>query len=134
MIGWIKLHRSLLEWEWYDDLNATRLLIHLLVSVNYQDKKWKGIIIKSGSMAFSWETLSASCGLTTMQCRTAMDKLEKSKEVTRNVTRKYQVVSLVKWDKLQSNEESVNNQITGKEQTSNRKVTTTKESKEIKEI
>ena len=39
MIGWIKLHRTLKDWEWYDDINATRLLVHLLISVNYQLKQ-----------------------------------------------------------------------------------------------
>jgi len=62
--GWIKLHRSIKDWEWYDDTNATRLLIHLLVTVNYEDKKWKGNTIKAGSLAFSWDTLSNELGLT----------------------------------------------------------------------
>ena len=90
MSGWIKLHRSLLNWEWYDDKNATRLLVHLLVSVNYEDKKWKGIIITAGSMVLSWETLSKEVGLSSAQCRTAMTKLENSGEVTRYVTNKSQ--------------------------------------------
>ena len=25
--GWIKIHRQLTEWEWYDDLNTFRLFI-----------------------------------------------------------------------------------------------------------
>lgn len=133
--GWIKLHRSLRDWEWYDDKNARLLLIHLLISVNYKDKKWKGTVIKAGSMVFSWETLSKNCNLKLMQCRTAMRKLEKSGEVTRYSTNKYQVVSLVKWDDLQSNDNQVNsqdnNQVTSKYQANNRQVTTTKESNNI---
>ena len=32
MSGWIKLHRSTTEWEWYSDHNTTRLFIHLLIN------------------------------------------------------------------------------------------------------
>lgn len=143
MVGWIKLHRSLKDWEWYSDINATRLLVHLLVSVNYEDKKWKGILIESGSMVLSWNSLSNSCGLSIQQCRTSMNKLKKSKEVTIKSTNKYQVVSLVKWKELQNESELVNkqtnNQITSNQQSNNKQVTTTKEynnkrNKEIKNL
>lgn len=133
MTGWIKLHRKLKDWQWYDDHNATRLLIHLLISVNYEEKKWMGITIKPGSMAFSWETLSIQCGLSVMQCRTAMDKLISSKEVTREVTNKYQLITLVKWEELQSNDNQLTAELTNKQQANNKQITTTKEDKEIKE-
>lgn len=100
--NWVKLHRSLIDWEWWDDHNATRLLICLLLSVNYEDKKWKGVEVKAGSMVLSWETLSHKSHLTVKQCRTAMSKLEKSGEVTRETTNKYQVVTLAKWEDLKS--------------------------------
>lgn len=131
MAGWVKLHRKLKDWEWYDDINATRLLIHLLVSVNYEDKYWKGITIKAGSMVLSWATLSHGCKLSVQQCRTAMTKLKSSKEVTINPTNKYQVVTLLKWDKFQLTDDDANKQlniqVTSNQQTSNKQVTTTKE-------
>jgi len=129
MSGWIKLHRSLKGWEWFDDHNATRLLLYLLISVNYESKKWKGITIQAGSMVFSWQTLSAGCGLSIQQCRTAMQKLIDSEEVTSQSTNKYQLVSLVKWDKLQNDSEEVTSKPTDKEQANNKQITTTKEDK-----
>jgi len=133
MSGWIKLHRSLLNWEWYDDKNATRLLVHLLVSVNYEDKKWKGIVINAGSMVLSWETLSKGIGLSSAQCRTAMTKLENSGEVTRHITNKYQLVTLVKWEEMQSNDNQIAGNLAGKSQADNKQIATTKEIKENKE-
>lgn len=133
MSGWIKLHRSLLNWEWYDDKNATRLLVHLLVSVNYEDKKWKGIVITAGSMVLSWETLSKEIGLSSAQCRTAMTKLENSGEVTRHITNKYQLVTLVKWEEMQSNDNQIAGNLAGKSQADNKQIATTKEIKENKE-
>lgn len=37
MKGWLKLHRQITEWEWYDDANTFRLLIHLLIMANSKD-------------------------------------------------------------------------------------------------
>lgn len=134
MIGWIKLHRKLRDWQWYDDHNATRLLIHLLISVNYEDKKWKGILIKSGSLVTSWEHLSKDCGLSLQQTRTSMTKLESSGEVTRNVTNKFQLITLVKWEELQLKDNQITEELTDNQQSNNKQVTTTKEEKEYKEV
>lgn len=133
MSGWIKLHRSLLEWEWFDDHNATRLLIFLLISVNHEDKKWKGVTVKAGSMIFSWETLSNSIGLTIQQVRSAMKKLESSREVNRQSTNQYQIITLVKWDKMQSDRKKLTGNQQQNQQTDNKRITTTKEEEEYKE-
>lgn len=127
MSGWIKLHKTLKDWEWYDDHNATRLLVHLLLSVNYEDKQWKWQTIKAGSCVTSWENLAKEIGLSVKQTRTAMSKLERSKEVARYTTNKWQAITLVKWDKLQ-----VECSKEGKQQGTQR--ATTKEYKEIKNI
>ncbi len=133
MSGWIKLHRSLVDWEWYDDPNATRLLIHLLITVNYEDKKWHGILIKSGSRITSWEHLADEVGLSIRQTRTAVEKLEQSKEITRNVTNRFQLITLVKWEQLQAFGSEDDKQMTGKRQTDDKQATTTKEREEVKE-
>jgi len=133
MSGWIKLHRSLLEWDWYGDINATRLLIHLLLSVNYEDKKWRGQDVKAGSIILSWETLSKAVGLSVKQCRTAMQKLENSGEVARQRADQWQVITLCKWDKLQGCENDVADKRAVRGQTKGRQRATTKEYKEIEE-
>jgi len=73
----------------------------LLLSVNYEDRQWKGQTIKAGTTVTSWENLAKEIGLSVKQTRTAMDKLERSQEVTRYTTNKWQSISLVKWEKLQ---------------------------------
>lgn len=137
-IGWIKLHRSLISWEWYDDENCLRLLIHLLITVNYIDKNWRGEHIRAGSRVTSWEKLAGELNLSVRQIRTAMSKLEKSGEVTRKASTKWQTVTLCKWDSLQderqANDKQGGRQETDKRQTNDRQTTTTKESKKEKNI
>lgn len=144
MAGWVKLHRSLLNWQWYEDHNATRLLIHLLISVNYQDKQWRGHTIKAGSMAFSWDTLSVAVGLTIKQCRRAMEKLESGQEVGRQRAGNFQLVTLIKWEELQqldttegreTGEERADKwQAKGSERATTKEVKNNKEGKEVKNI
>lgn len=135
MVGWIKLHRSLKDWEWYSDHNATRLLIHLLVSVNYEDKPWKNEIVKAGTMITSWDNLSHETGLSVKQVRTAMSKLEKGREVGRQVggngASKWQVITLMKWDKLQDDGQ-INGQTKGSKSGKQRATTKEVKKQEVK--
>ena len=56
--GYVKIYRSLLKWEWYDDVNTCRLFLHLLLTVNYTDGQWHGMTIKAGSRVCSIRKLS----------------------------------------------------------------------------
>lgn len=132
--GWIKLHRRLQDWEWYDDHNATRLLIHLLITVNHKPKKWKGITIQPGQIITSWDKLSTEIFLTKRQCRTAMDKLISSNEVTKQMTGVGQRITLVKWEELQQNDLELTGNVSTKSQLDDSSMTTTKEYKEYKEV
>lgn len=131
MAGWIKLHRSLLDWEWYKDHNTTRVLIHLLVSVNYEDKRWKGVDVKAGSIITSYSNLSNDIGLSIQQIRTILKRLKINKQINIQSTNKFIHISLIKWEELQEvNTKSTSKQHESK-QSNNNQITTTKESKEI---
>ncbi len=54
--GFILLHRSILRWEWYGDLNTARLFIHLLLTVNYEPQRWQGIAVERGSAWRAWQS------------------------------------------------------------------------------
>jgi biotin operon repressor len=134
-LGWIKLHRKLLEWEWYDDANTFRLFIHCLLECNYTDKKWRGIIIEKGSFITSHETIAKKLKLSRQQIRTSINKLILSKNITIKTTNKYTVVTVVKYSDYQflenENNQQNNKQITNKQPTNNQQITTTKNIKNI---
>ena len=104
-IGWIKMHRSLLNWEWYDDLNVRVLFFHLLLTVNYEDKKWRGLNIKKGSRITGREQLSKETGMSVRNVRTAIEKLESTKELTIKKDAKGSMFTLVNWCKYQSTDQ-----------------------------
>lgn len=128
-IGFIKLHRQILNWEWYSDINTTRLFIHLLLTANYENKKWQGIDIPRGSLINTYQKLAQQIGLTIQQTRTSLNKLELTGEITRSKGLNYTLISITYYNNYQSINKIDNRQSTDNQQTDNREVTTTKEVK-----
>lgn len=107
MAGWIKVHRSLLEWEWYGDVHTKVLFIHLLLSANHADNKWRGIEIGRGQLWTSVKHLSEATGLSDKQIRNALKKLEKTGEICNEGASKGTMITVCKYDSYQdlSNDE-----------------------------
>ena len=80
--NYIKLSRGLLEWEWYTDINTTRLFIHMLLKANWKDGNFKGTTVPRGSFVSSIGKLSSEIGLTEREIRTAISHLKMTGEVT----------------------------------------------------
>lgn len=136
--GFIKIHRRMLKWEWFSDINTTHLFIYLLLIANWEDKKWKGLLIKRGQVVTGLKKLSAGAGLSIQQTRTSLKKLVSTNEITIKSTNKYSVITIEKYGNYQKKEDrgnnQNNNQITNEQQSNNKQLTTTKELKELKEI
>lgn len=108
MSGWVKLHRSLLEWEWYRDINVCRLFIHLLLTANFEEKKVKGQNIERGVLLTTWPELCQATGLSIQQARTAMGKLKSTGEITVKITGKQQAVTVVNYSAYQNDDREDN--------------------------
>lgn len=128
MSGWVKLHRNILEWEWYDDPNTMRVFIHCLIKANYKDKNWRGIEIKRGQFISSLDSLSNELKLSVQQIRTSLKKLKSTNEITSKGGNQHTVFTVVSYDLYnQSTDEATNEQ-----QTDNKRVTATKNDKKEK--
>lgn len=136
--GWIKIHRKITKWEWYDDGNTFRLFLHLLITANYESKKWHGITVNRGELITSIRNLAKTLKLSEQKIKTAINKLKSTHEITNKSTNKYTIVTICNYDSYQSlenqnntqNNTQNNNQITNEQQTNNKQITTTKEYKE----
>jgi len=125
MSGFITLHRKLLDWEWYSDINTKTLFIHCLLKANWEDKNWRGIDVKRGSFVTSYDSLSKETKLTIQQIRTSIFKLTKTQEINIQTTNKFTLLSVVKYEDYQSLEiKSTHKQQTNNKQP-NKQVTTT---------
>jgi DNA-binding transcriptional MerR regulator len=128
MSGWIKIHRQILEWEWYSDNNSFRVFLHLLLKANHKQKRYKGLELKIGTIITSRDILAIETGLSIQQIRTALDKLKSTNEVTIKTSSQGTIIEVVNYAKYQL----VTNEVTIKEPTSNQQVTTNKNVKKEK--
>ena len=64
MRDYIKVSRSMLDWEWYSDINTSRLFIHMLLKANWKDGNFKGTTVPRGSFVSSIRKLADETSLT----------------------------------------------------------------------
>lgn len=132
--GFVSLHRKLLDWEWYDDINVKVLFIHLLLKANWKEKDWHGINIKRGSFITSINKLAVETHLSPMQVRVALDKLILTNEITKVSNREYTVITVNNYCLYQDSNTQDNEPVTNQQHTDNKPVTTTnKDNKDNKE-
>ena len=128
----IKIYRSLLNWEWYSDINTTRVFLHMLLKANWKDSKFLGNVIPRGSFVSSIGKLAEETSLTIQEVRTAISHLKSTNEITSKSTSKYTVFIINNYDLFQSVNIQNNNQSTNEQQTNNKQSTTSEEKKEKK--
>ena len=136
MEGWIKLHRQLLEWEWYDEPNTFRLFMHCLLKANHKDNNYRGQLVKTGTFLTSRDLLASETGLTVQQVRTSLKRLESTNEITTKKSKKGTVLQVVKYLKYQHDNQQINQQnnqiVTNNQPTNNQQLTTNKNDNNVK--
>lgn len=121
--GWICLHRGLLDWEWYNDINVTRLFIHCLLRANHKPKQWRGIDIARGQFWTSLPSLQQETGLSASQIRTCINKLKSTGELAVKSQATGRMVTVLKYNDYQENDRLPDRPVTDQSQTSDRQVT-----------
>jgi hypothetical protein len=128
MSGWIKLHRQIIDWEWFSDTTTFRVFLQLLLKANHKEKKYRGMVLKIGTVITSREILAFETRLSVQQVRTALDKLKSTNEITIKTSSQGTIIEVINYAKYQL----VTNEVTIKEPTSNQQVTTNKNEKKEK--
>lgn len=123
-VGYIKLPRWIMDWQWYEDSNVYKLLTHLLLKANFEPKEWQGQKIMPGQLITSFDKLSIYSGLSVSKVRTALKKLESTGDVKLEPTNRFTKITLADYFFYHKQDEQRMN----KKSTSNSKqMTTTKE-------
>ena len=120
--GWIKLHRSITDWEWFADAETLKLFLYLLLTANYEDRKWKDITIQRGQLVISTEDLAQRLKSTRQKIRTQLKRLDTCGTIALQATNKFTLVTICNYDNYQESSEAeqptdnqqTNQQITSK--------------------
>lgn len=141
VVGYIKIDRKILKWEWWSDINTYRLFTYMLMVAYWRPGNYKGREILRGSFPSSIKDLSRETNLTENEIRTAIRHLKSTGEITSKSYNKFTVFTVKNYDLYQSDNEQnykeSTGEITSKSQAINEQITNLpiiKESKkEIKE-
>lgn len=99
--GWVRLYRSTLNWEWFDDPLTLQLWVVCLLKANYTPTRWQGIDIERGAFVTSVGGLCAETGQTARQIRTRLTRLQASGEISIRATNQKSIVTVCKFDTYQ---------------------------------
>lgn len=127
--NYIKINRSILEWEWYLDNNTKILFFHMLLKANWKKGNFKGVEIDRGSFASSYQSLSSETGLSIQNIRTSVRRLKSTGEITVTKYAKFSVFTINNYGCYQDTNKVTNTQLTGNQHASNTQVTTIEEGK-----
>lgn len=138
--GFVKIYRSLLDWEWLGDANTSRVFIYLLLRANWKPNRWRGIEIKRGETLETSEGIARVLNMSRQSVRTAIFHLKSTGEITTKLTRYGMLVNIVKYAEFQGEENPINHEInheinqesTRNQPGTNHEVTTLEEGKERK--
>lgn len=130
MSGWIKIHRQILDWEWYSDTNTFRLFMHLILKANHKEKKFKGLVLNAGSVVTSRDILAIEIGLSVQQVRTALNKLKLTNEITIETSSQGTVIQIVNYSKYQL----LTNEVTNEQPINNHQITSNNNEKKERSI
>lgn len=120
--GWIKLHRKMLEWEWYDHPTVSRIFIHCLLKANREEKQWRGKTILPGQLITSASKLGKELGLSRQQIRTGLATIQSTSEITIEATNNYTLITITNWQSHQQTNQPDNHPL-------NHRITTNKKDK-----
>ena len=131
--GFIKLYRSFIKWEWYDDANVMRVFLHCLITANHETAKWRGNIIERGSLITSYAKIANELDLSLKKVRIAIKKLEKTEELSIESNNHFSIIKVLKYDEYQEKGTPRSNQDEEEEQTVDTQGTDKGQSKDIQQ-
>lgn len=116
MKGFIKLHRQIIDWEWYQDVNTKSVFIHILLNACYDECRFMGRPVTRGQYITSLSRLSRDLNISVRQVRTALNRLEKTGEIDTQTSNKATLVTICNYDSYQVEEKKSKKKSTSKRQ------------------
>ena len=118
-VGWVKLHRQIIEAPWYTKSQYVHLWYHILMAANHQPNKWlymnKPYDVKRGQFITSRKSLSIETGIPESTINHILDCFEAEGQIERQNLYTCSCISIVNYDLYQSFEQQMNGKKTANE-------------------
>jgi len=122
--GWISVHRTMLNWEWFEDSTTFHIFMYCLLRANHAPNNWQGNKILRGQFITSIGHISEDTGHSIQRVRTSLKRLKSTNEITIKTSNKYSIISITNYTEYQEANKPTNKQLTNKQQTTNKQLTT----------
>ena len=129
--------RSIKDKAFYSkDSEKVHLWLHLLLSANWNDREemlgGKPIICKAGQFTTGRKQLSIATGINESKIERLLTYFEKTEQqIEQRKTSVNRLISILNWDKYQSSEQRIEQQVNNDRTTTEQQVNTLEESKEL---
>jgi len=121
-MGWVSVHRSMLDDPQFKDPEVFALWVRLLMMASYEDKTVKHlgqtIHIKRGQFITGRKSLSSSSNVQESKIQRLLKRWESEQQIEQQTFSKYRVITVANYDKYQSGEQ----QSDAKVNTTNKKI------------
>lgn len=97
-LGYVKIFRSICDWEWYKDPYVVRVFLHCLLSVSSKDYFSREMYVKKGMLWTSRRNIAKSLDITEYRVRQALEKLIRTGEITCRSSKDGICISIVNWN------------------------------------
>lgn len=98
MADWIRLPRSMFDWDWFDKPEMLFLFLYLLNNAKEKEVKHDGIVEHRGQFLTSLGKLSTIIGAGKQVVRTCLSKLIKMQLIEVNTERLYSIITICNYD------------------------------------
>lgn len=133
--GWVKIHRKIQDWEWYQDSKMVHLFLHFLMLANHDKGQWHGQTIERGQFITGRIELSKQTGITQQSIRTCITKLKLTNEITTKSTNQFTIITILKYGDYQLKDKSstskLTNESTNEQPTTNHKQEVKKKEEDV---
>ena len=123
MKGFIKLHRRILDWEWYKDSNTKNIFIHILLNACYDNCRFMGETVNRGEYITSLSRLSSDLKIPIRQVRTSLKRLKKTGEIDMQTTNRYSKITVCEYESYQLQPSNLKTKTTSKRQAADKQPT-----------
>jgi len=117
MNGWIRLDRKIQDSFMWDDPEALKLWLYLLMGAAIEDKtvsfNGKPLNLKRGQVVFGLNSVSSRLGISVRRLRTTIKRFENCHQIDKQNFNKYSIISITNYCQYQDSDK----QTTGKRQT-----------------
>ena len=112
--GWVKAHRSFLDWEWMRKGHSFKVMMALVFKANYEPNTYQGTLVDRGSLIIGRNLFASELGISVQQLRTILRNLESTGEITTKSSRKGTIVTVVRYEDYQTSTNEPTSKLTAK--------------------